>query len=260
MSGKNQFENPKEKPTGMFTMCRWCRSFQSMISYCEGHKLIRSAYCVLLMFLYSQVYQYFITAHVELVFITCYYLWLCLNSVDCTDTASKGNTQLIAKHSCLLPLSKLAQWANWQVDEWVQGFKEMFDILQASFLSQPASNNNSNTLIQMKPKWRSGNVSAKCIQAQSEANRHSSKLRCWRFLTPIHTSCQISNCRAGLCSLILHVLASTKSSTRLRCKCDGGWVTHQALFWYGALSSCQVLFAVFSKSSALLRQTFLSQQ
>lgn len=144
---------------------------------------------MLLMFLYSQVYQYFITANVELVFITCYYLWLCLNSVDCTDTASKGNTQLIAKHSCLLPLSKLAQWANWQVDEWVQ---EMFDILQASSLSQPAANNNSNTLIQMKPKWRSGNVSTKCIQAQSEANRHGSKLRCWRFLTPIHTSFYMS--------------------------------------------------------------------
>lgn len=136
----------------------------------------------------------------------------------------------------------------------------MFDILQASFLSQPAANNNSNTLIQMKPKWRSGNVSTKCIPAQSEANRHSSKLRRWRFLTPIHTSCQISNCRTGLFSLILQVLASTKSSTRLRCKCDGGWVTYQALFWYGALSSCQVLFAVFSKSSALLRQTLLSQQ
>lgn len=90
---------------------------------------------MLLMFLYSQVYQYFTTANVELVFITCYYLWLCLNSVDCTDTAGKGNTQLIAKHSCLLPLSKLAQWANWTIESRIQG-----DVWYSSgFIPLPAS-------------------------------------------------------------------------------------------------------------------------
>lgn len=161
----------------MFTVCRWYRSFQSRISYCEGHKLIRSTNRVLLMVLYSQVYQCFITANVELVFITCYYLWLCLNSVDCTDTASEGNTQLIAKHSCLLPLSKLAQCANWQVDEWVPDSRRCLIFFKASFLSQPVASNNSNTFIQMKLKWRSGNASTKCIHAQSEANRRSSKMK-----------------------------------------------------------------------------------